>query len=81
VHVNVRLGSGLATLAGRARLRVDVPDGATVKDLVAAIERTHAPLSAGLNGALAVIEGNQVTRDEPLGEGAEVALLMPAAGG
>jgi molybdopterin converting factor small subunit len=79
--VRVRLGSGLSALAGRARLSVEVPENATVTDLIACIERDHPPLAVGLGNVLAVAEGSQLSRDRLLPDDQEVALLMPAAGG
>lgn len=79
--VRVRLGSGLSVLAGRPRLNVEVPEDATVTDLISCIERDHPRLAVGLANALAVAEGSQLSRDRLLPYDQEVALLMPAAGG
>ena len=79
--VRVRLGSGLSVLAGRPRLSVEVPENATVTDLISCVERDHPQLAAGLSNALAVAEGSQLPRDRLLPDDQEVALLMPAEGG
>jgi molybdopterin converting factor small subunit len=81
MRIDVRLSSGLSRLAGAPRLRVDVPAGATVDDLLGAVAAQRPALAAGLPSALTVVGGRQVGGERVLAEGEEVAVLAPVAGG
>lgn len=79
--VTVRLSSGLAELVGTPRLGATLPEGATVADLLDTLRRRHPSLAPRLQNAVAVVGGRHVPLSEPLASGAEVALLLPIAGG
>jgi molybdopterin converting factor small subunit len=81
MRIDVRLGSGLARVAGAPRLAVDVPAGATVRDVLGAVADQRPALAAGLPCALTVVRGSQVGGERVLAEGDEVAVLAPVAGG
>jgi molybdopterin converting factor small subunit len=81
MRIDVRLGSGLARVAGGPRLGVDVKDGATVGDVLRRVAEDRPALAGGLPGALTVVGGSQVGGDRVLREGDEVAVLTPVAGG
>jgi molybdopterin synthase sulfur carrier subunit len=81
MRIDVRLGSGLSQLAGRARLEVEIAEGATVGDVLHRVAVERPSLGGGLPSALTVVRGSQVGGDRVLEEGDEVALLMPVAGG
>src|SRR5262249_21781705 len=51
MRIDVRLGSGLARLAGGARLSVDVAEGATVGDVLARVGEERPALAGGLAAA------------------------------
>lgn len=66
---------------GSSETEVELPEGSTVADLRAALDRGH-PEMAPLWPRLAVaVDGRVVKADEPLSEGSEVALLPPVSGG
>jgi molybdopterin synthase sulfur carrier subunit len=81
MHIDVRLGSGLARLAGAPRLVLDVADGATVGDVLVRVADERPALAAGLPSALTVVHGSQVGGDRVLADGDEVAVVAPVAGG
>jgi molybdopterin converting factor small subunit len=81
MEVSVRLSSGLAQLAGAARLSVSMPEEATVGELIARLGSQRPELAPRLAGALPVIAGRHVMPSEALIPGAEVALLLPVSGG
>jgi MoaE-MoaD fusion protein len=81
MRIDVRLGSGLARLAGASRLQLDVPDGATVDDLLEALADDRPAVASWLTSALTVVGGSQVGGERVLGDGEEVAVLTPVAGG
>lgn len=66
---------------GASELELDMPEGSRVADLRARLDREH-PKLAPLWPRLAVaVEGRVAGLDEPLADGAEVALLPPVSGG
>jgi molybdopterin converting factor small subunit len=81
VTVRVRLGAGLARLSAAPLLTVSLPDGATVEALFARLRETEPELAPALRSVLPVVAGEHVTRDQPLADRQEVALLLPVSGG
>jgi molybdopterin converting factor small subunit len=81
VHVQVRLGSGLATAAGTRRLSVELPQDATVDTLRERLRVAEPAIAPALDSALALIRGTHAGGDERLADGDEVALLIAVAGG
>ncbi len=81
MHVQVRLGTGLATAAGTSRLQVELPPGATVEALMERLRELEPTIAPGLDSALPLVRGTHADQGEQLAEGDEVALLMPVAGG
>ena len=78
----MRLFAMLRERAGRDAVRVDVPDGATVKDALDAVGREHG--LAELIGAMPVVMAvNREYADEAdtLSAGDELALIPPVSGG
>jgi molybdopterin synthase catalytic subunit len=80
VRVSVRLFAGLRERAGTDRLDVELPDGAKVGDLLAAMAAT--PVGA-LRPRECVVAVNReyASADEPVNAGDEVALVPPVSGG
>src|ERR687894_588849 len=72
--VSVRLFAGLRERAGAARLDVELPDEATVGDLLAAMELAPRSCVAAINREYAAPEA-------PIAPGDEVALVPPVSGG
>src|SRR5690242_1225995 len=72
--VSVRLFAGLRERAGSERIDVELPEGATVADLLAAMEL--APRSC-----VAAVNREYAGPDTPIGAGDEVALVPPVSGG
>jgi len=81
MQVRVRLSGELARAAGSARAELDVPEGATVADLLAGLAARHPELAPALQRALPMVRGDHAGRERALAAGDEVALLLPAAGG
>jgi molybdopterin converting factor subunit 1 len=80
VLVSVRLFAGLRERAGTDRLDVELPEGAKVGDLLAAMAET--PVGA-LRPRECVVAVNReyASADEPVNAGDEVALVPPVSGG
>ena len=81
MHVQVRLGAGLATAAGTRRLSVALPEGATVNTLLDRLGELEPGIASGLTAALPVVRGTHAGHEQELSDGDEVALLIPVAGG
>ncbi len=79
--VRVRLGAGLARFSAAPFVSVDLEDGATVGDLFARLGDAEPQLAPALRSALPVVAGEHVSRDQPLADRQEVALLLPVSGG
>jgi molybdopterin converting factor small subunit len=77
LRIDVRLGSGLARLAGASRVRLEVDEGATVDDVLEALADDRPAVASWLTSALTVVGGSQVGGERVLGEGEEVAVLAP----
>ncbi|MFN8474094.1 MAG: MoaD/ThiS family protein [Anaerolineae bacterium] len=80
MQVPVRFSAGLAQEIGAPRLSIDVPDGATVADLMLQLHAAY-PDASRLSTALAVINGQYVSSTATLPPDREVALLLPVSGG
>ncbi len=78
--VTVRLFAGLRERAGSDRLQVEVPEGASVADLLAAMDATPVGPLAPKSCVVAV---NREYADDAatVSEGDEVALVPPVSGG
>lgn len=81
MQIQVRLGSGLAQEVGLPRVSATLPEGATVADLVAHLKTVYPHAAQRLDIAVPVVAGQHVSRTALLVADAEVALLMPVAGG
>ena len=81
MKIQVRLSAGLAYAAGQTRLTLTLADGAVVGDAIEAIVAEQSSLSGRLTRTLPMLGGRHVTHDTPLTDGAELLLLLPAAGG
>ena len=81
MRIRVRLGAGLSRLADAPLLSIDVAEGASVDDLLAALGAQQPSLQPALPSVLPVVSGTHVEREQRLHAGDEVALLIPVAGG
>lgn len=81
MQVYVRLFAALREAVGRERLLVEVPEGATVREVVdqLAAQVPGMPHSAG--AIYAAVNNQYVAPDTPVQEGDEVALFPPVSGG
>jgi molybdopterin converting factor small subunit len=71
----------LSRFADAPLLSVDLAEGASVDDLLAALGAQQPSLAPALAAALPVLAGTHAERDQTLHAGDEVALLIPVAGG
>ncbi|MFN8469260.1 MAG: MoaD/ThiS family protein [Caldilineaceae bacterium] len=79
--VNVRFSAALAQTAGTPRLQMSLAEGSTVGDLLDQLAVAQPHLAGRLSNLVVAAGGHHVGRDEPLQDGQEIVLVMPAAGG
>jgi molybdopterin synthase catalytic subunit len=80
VRISVRLFAGLRERAGAERVDVELPDDASVRDLLEAMGAT--PVGLLRPGQCVVAVNREYARpDEPIRAGDEVALIPPVSGG
>ena len=81
MRIRVRLGAGLSRFAEAPLLSIDLAEGASVDDLLAALGHEQPSLEPALRSVLPVVAGTHAQREPELHAGDEVALLIPVAGG
>lgn len=79
--ISVRVNGSLVEKLGASRLTLQLPQEATVGDLVNELGQRRPETSDLLARAVAVTEGKHIELSTVLSDGQEVALLMPIAGG
>jgi molybdopterin synthase catalytic subunit len=76
VRVTVKLFAGLRERAGTGEREIELPDGATVEDIWAALGLDEEP-----GGLLYAVNREYAGRGRALADGDEVALIPPVSGG
>jgi len=81
--ITVKLFAVLRKLAGTDELKMDVPGGGTVKDVVAAIAVDHPEVGKLISERKVMLSLNQETAEDGMkvADGDELAVLPPFAGG
>ena len=80
MRVLVRLFASYREAAGRGHYEMELPERATVRDVVSRVTAEH-PLLRNTREIVAARNHEYVALDEPLAEGDEVALIPPVSGG
>ena len=81
MKVRVKLFAVAKELAGCNELTIDLPKGATVSDLRAAVVHTSPTLARIVPHAVWAVGAAYASDDTPLKEQSEVALIPPVSGG
>ncbi len=81
MNVRVKLFAIAKELAGSSELSVELPPGATIRDLRNAIVIATPPLSRIAPHAMWAVDTQYASDDIPLNEKSEVALIPPVSGG
>jgi molybdopterin converting factor small subunit len=81
MNVIVRYHGIIGDMLRRKTQQVEMPDAATVADLLAAISDGDEGARMILKQTRAFIDGKQADRAAPLADGAEVTFMRPIAGG
>ncbi len=75
------LFASLRDLAGCDQIEVELPDGSSIEDLVAAIAVQHPDLADRLASTRVAMNERFSTAEEVIESGAELALIPPVSGG
>lgn len=81
MHVKVLYFANFRDLAGGREEEIELPEGATVSDLLLNIEQMHPALAEGLPTAVVAVNKEFAFTDETISEGDEVAIFPPVSGG
>ena len=81
MNVTVRYHGIIGDILRRKVQQVEVPDGATVIDILALVTDSDEGANSILKQTRAFIDGKQADRAAPLADGAEVTFMRPIAGG
>jgi molybdopterin converting factor small subunit len=81
MNVSVRFQGIIADMLGRKVDQVELPDGATVDDLLAQLTGKDETARSVLKQTRAFIDGKQAERGATLANGVEVIFMRPIAGG
>ncbi len=81
-NANVRFYAGSAEVAGTQSTSVELPDGATVADLVVVLGSTNEALAEVLKVCTLLVDAKPAALTDPLPAGAAaIDVLPPFAGG
>ena len=81
MQVEVKLFAGARQIAGGDSIRVELADGATVRDLRAAVERAYPDLAPIMRRAMIAVDADYAGDDTVIPATAEVACIPPVSGG
>ncbi|MFA5862329.1 MAG: molybdenum cofactor biosynthesis protein MoaE [Candidatus Thermoplasmatota archaeon] len=81
MRVRVRLFAGIRDVVGAAVLDMEAPEGGTVADVLAQLERAHPRLAAYRAHMLLAVDGESAMATRELSPGSVVALMPPVSGG
>ena len=81
MKIQVKLFAIAKELAGQDQLSVELPDGATIRDLRGAIATVMPPLARIIPHAMWAVGADYAADDTRLTEQSEVALIPPVSGG
>jgi molybdopterin synthase catalytic subunit len=81
VHVQILLFAQMRLEQGAARIEVELPDGATVRDAIARVAADHPAVARHLGSCLVAVGLEYVEPAHVLHGGEEVSLVPPVQGG
>ncbi len=81
MRVTVRFYGIVGDIANRKNQEIEIPDGATVADLIATLSGLNPGLAGIAKQVRAVANGQTVARDDVLPPDAEVGLMRAIGGG
>jgi len=77
----VKLFAAARQLAGAEEVTIELPEGATVAELRAALAEAHPALAELLPSAMIAVNTSYVANDAVVAAGSEIAVIPPVSGG
>ena len=81
MRITVRFFGIVGDVAKRKEQVIDLPEAASVGDLLATLGAANSGFAAVAKQVRAVVRGQNATRDEPLHDGDDVVLMRAIGGG
>ncbi len=81
IEIHVRLFATLRQLAGWSQQPLELPEGATLDEALAAIDQRFPALTIGRRTFYAAVNQEYAKGDQVLHNGDEVAIFPPVSGG
>jgi molybdopterin converting factor subunit 1 len=81
MRAKIRLFALLRERAGSGQLALQLPEGATVGDLLRELQGQHPGLLLDIPSTMIAVNMEYVSEDHLLQDGDEVALIPPVSGG
>ncbi len=81
MRIRFLLWAQLRVAAGAAEVEIDLPEGASVRDALEALDRAHPEVAARRAGARVAVGNEYAAPDRGLAAGDQVSLIPPVQGG
>ena len=81
ISIKVRLFAALKEIIGKNQLDLQIPEGSTVKDVIAVIEETYPAVKKIIKISKYAVNMEYIETEKKLAEGDEITIIMPVSGG
>ena len=81
ISIKVRLFAALKEIIGKNQLDLQIPEGSTVKDVIAVIEETYPAVKKIIKISKYAVNMEYTETKKKLTEGDEITIIMPVSGG
>jgi molybdopterin synthase catalytic subunit len=81
ISIKVRLFAALKEIIGKNQLDLQIPEGSTVKDVIAVIEETYPAVKKIIKISKYAVNMEYTETEKKLTEGDEITIIMPVSGG
>ena len=81
MHVRLLFFATLKDIVGSRDLRIDIPEGSTIGDLLSQLEQRYPRIKDYRSIALTAINEEYADKSARISEGDEVAIFPPVSGG
>ena len=81
ISIKVRLFAALKEIIGKNQLDLQIPEGSTVKDVIAVIEETYPAVKKIIKISKYAVNMEYTETEKKMTEGDEITIIMPVSGG
>ena len=81
ISIKVRLFAALKEIIGKNQLYLQIPEGSTVRDVIAVIEETYPAVKKIIKISKYAVNMEYTETEKKLTEGDEITIIMPVSGG